>query len=57
MLIKELTWDHSLIVKRTRMEWETTSIPDLLNLANKHSRALDELPKRQTAKILNFQLQ
>ena len=41
IFVNELSWELSLLVKRTRMEWETTPTSDL----------------RKTAKILNFQLQ
>ena len=39
------------------MGWETMSIPDVVNLANQLSPALDESPKRDITKVLNFQLQ
>ena len=32
--INGLNWDLSLLVKRTRTQWETMSSPDLINLAN-----------------------
>ena len=56
MFISVLNWDLSLLVKRTRVEGETTSTPDLVNLANQLAHTLDESPKRKTSKILNFQL-
>ena len=37
------------------MEWETMSIPELVNLANQHVQTLDESPKK-IAKFLNLQL-
>lgn len=48
--------DLSLLVKRTRMEWETMPTPDLINLANKLSCTQDESPQRKTTKI-HLQLQ
>ena len=57
MLVNILNWCLSFSVKRTRVEWETMSTPDLVNLANQLTRTLDESSKRKTAKILNFQLQ
>ena len=57
MFINRLNRDLSLLVKRTRMEWETMSPSDLVNLANQFSHTLDELPKRKTAIILNLQIQ
>ena len=50
-------WGLSLLVKRTRVEWETMSTPVLVNLANQLSHTLDESSKRKTAKIFNLQLQ
>ena len=55
MLINELNCDLSLLVKRTRMEWETTPIPDLVNLANQLSQTPDESPQKNMAKILQLQ--
>lgn len=51
-----LNWDFYLLVKNTRMEWETMSILDLVNLANQLACTLDEPLERKTNKILNFQL-
>lgn len=39
------------------MEWETTSTPYVVNLANQLFHTLEESPKRKTTKILNLQLQ
>ena len=41
MLINGLNWNLSFLVKRSRMERETMSILDLLNLANQLSCTLD----------------
>ena len=49
--------DLSILVNRTRMEWETLSTSDQVNLVNQLSHTLDELPQRKTTKILNLQLQ
>lgn len=39
------------------MKWETVSIPDWVNnLANHLTCILEESPKRETTKILSFQL-
>ena len=55
MFINELNQDLSLLVKGTKIEWETMSTPDLINLANQLSHTLDESPKRKTAKIPKLQ--
>ena len=46
MFINGLNQDLSLLVERTRMEWETMFTPDLVNLANQHTQTLEESPKR-----------
>ena len=56
ILINVLCWDLSLLVKKTRREWETMSTPDLVNLANQLSHIFDESHKRKNSKILNLQL-
>lgn len=56
MFIKGLNRDLALLGKRTRMEWETVSTPDSVNLANPLSCTLDESPKRKTTETL-IQLQ
>ena len=48
-----MDWNIFLLVNRTRVEWETVSSPDLVNLINR----LSESPKRKTAKILHLQVQ
>lgn len=55
MFIKGLNWDFSLIVKRARMEWETLSTSDSVNLANWLSYTLEDSTKRKTSKIPDFQ--
>ena len=57
MFINGLNHDLSLLVKKTRMEWETVCTPDLVNLANELSPTLDDLSQRKTTRILNHQLQ
>ena len=54
MLINELNWDLSHLLKSTRVEWKTMSTLDLVNLANQLARMLHEPPKRNITKILNF---
>ena len=44
------------MVKKTRMEWETISTSDLVNLASQLSPSLDESPKRKITKTLNLQI-
>ena len=51
ILINVLCWDLSLLVKKTRREWETMSTPDLVNLANQLSHIFDESHKRKNSKI------
>ena len=50
--INGLNQDLSLLVKRTKMEWETMSTLDLVTLPNQLSPTLP--PERETDKILNF---
>lgn len=57
MLINRLNRDLSLLMKRTRIEWETIAMPDLVNLANQLAHTLNDSSKIRTTKILNFQLQ
>lgn len=57
MFIKGLNWGLLLLIKIARMEWETTSTPYVVNLANQLFHTLEESPKRKTTKILNLQLQ
>lgn len=57
MFTNGLNWDSSLLVTRIRMEWETVSILDLVNVANQLSPTPNESPQRETAKILNLQPQ
>ena len=56
MVINGLNQDRSLLVRRTRMEWETVSTPDLVSLANQLSHTLDYSAERRSTKILNFEL-
>ena len=55
LFINDLNQDFSLLVKRTKIEWETLSTPDLVNLATQVSHTLAQSCKRKTAKILNVQ--
>ena len=57
MFIDRLNGDLFLLVKRSRMEWETMSSPDLINLVNELTCTLGDQTKRKTTKVLNFQLQ
>lgn len=54
VFINRLNWDTSLLVKRTRMEWENMSTLDSVNLANKFAYTLSEPPKSETTKIQHF---
>lgn len=57
MFINGLNQDLSLLVNRTRMQWETMSILDLVNFASQLAYSLGEsLGKKQkiNTKILNF---
>lgn len=55
LFVNGLNRDLSLLVKRTRMEWETTSSLDVVNVINRFARTLDEPPWSKTAKTFNFQ--
>ena len=57
LFITELNQDLPLLEKRSRMEWETISPPDLVNLANQLAHALDESSQRKMDKILKLHLQ
>ena len=52
-----LNWHLSLLVKRSRMEWETISTPDLVNLANQLTCTIENSTKRKTTEILSLQFQ
>ena len=56
MFVNALSWDLSLLMKTTKVEWETVSMPGLVNLANQFTHTLDESPKIKTTKILKLQL-
>lgn len=43
-----LIWDLSLLVKRTRIAWETMATPDLTDLENQLGVTLDESPIGRT---------
>lgn len=47
----------SLLVKKTRMEWEAIFATDLVNIVNVLAYPLDDSTKRKNAKILNFEFQ
>lgn len=57
MFINALNWNHSLQVKRTRIQRITLHTPDFVNLSNQLPYTLDESSKKKIAKILNLQLQ
>ena len=57
MFTNGLNRDFPLLVIRTRMERQSMSTPDLVNLTNQLSHTADESPPRKTTKMLNFQLQ
>lgn len=52
-----LNWHLSLLVKRSRIEWETVSTLDLVNLANQLTCTIENSTKTKTTKILSFQFQ
>lgn len=54
MFINGLNQDLSLPVKRTRMDQETVSTPDLVNPANESICTLDESSQKKIVKILNL---
>ena len=56
MFISRLNWDLSLLAKINRMELETMSTPDLVNLANQLSHILKRSANRKTTRIVNLQL-
>ena len=51
VFINELNWDLYLVLKMTRMEQETMSNPDLINLAIQLSCTLGKSPERKTTEI------
>ena len=55
--INRLSRDLSLSGKRTRMEWETMSTPDLVDLSNQLARALGGHLREKTLTFLIFDWQ
>ena len=57
MFINILNQDLSLLVKRTRKEWETTLTPNSVNISNQLACIPEDSTKKKTTEILNLQPQ
>lgn len=55
LCVNRLNSSLSLLVKRTRMEWESMVTLDLINAANHLAHTPDEPLRSKIVKILNFQ--